>query len=78
MITKTKWERDGWSTWEVECDECGEIEEIEGEFEDCISFMRENGWKTTKENGEWVNHCPECQKGLHHKPQEPRGQGDEG
>jgi hypothetical protein len=30
MITKSKWDKDFGDTWEVECDDCGEMEEIDG------------------------------------------------
>lgn len=49
------------STFSVECDDCGESEEIDGQFDDCVDFMRENGWKSFKdEDGDWVNLCNVC------------------
>ena len=62
MITKSKWDKDFGDTWEVECDDCGEMEEIDGDFDDCISFIKENKWVTRKEDGDQLNYCPDCQK----------------
>ena len=61
MITKSKWDKDFGDTWEVECDDCGEMEEIDGDFDDCITFIKENKWATRKEDGDWLNYCPDCQ-----------------
>lgn len=62
MIEKIKWDKNWGDTWEVTCDDCGECEEIEGDFDDCISFIKESKWSTRKEDGEWLNYCPDCQK----------------
>jgi len=48
------------STFSVECDDCGENEEVEGTFQDCLDFMKNNGWRTKKDGNDWLNYCPEC------------------
>ena len=59
-IEKVGWTRDVGNMFEVVCDDCGEVEEIEGDFEDCIEFINENGWQSIKEGEEWNNYCPDC------------------
>ena len=66
-IEKIRWDRDGFDeAFEITCDECGECEEIDGDFNECIDWTKENGWKTVKEGRDWCNYCPECQE----KPKE--------
>ena len=31
-------------------------------FQNVIEAMKNDGWKITKENGEWFHICPECKE----------------
>lgn len=62
MIDKIKWDKICGDTFEISCDDCGESEEIEGDFQDCISFLKENNWLITKEDGKWEHFCSDCKK----------------
>jgi len=61
MIEKIKWDKTWGDTWEITCDDCGEFEEVEGDFQDCLNFLKEEKWRTTKDEGDWVHYCPDCQ-----------------
>lgn len=46
----------------LECDICNE--EVEKEFkyfDEIVDYKKQNGWKSKKINGEWVEICPICQ-----------------
>ena len=43
------------------CDVCGETADaIFREFNEAVSFKRNNGWKSQRYNGEWEDVCPDC------------------
>lgn len=51
----------------ADCDECGESTEgvvgLSGGFRDFGLFVAEikaNGWRNRKDDGEWMNLCPDC------------------
>ena len=49
------------SIFEVVCDICGETEEIEGQWDDCLDFKKDEGWSSRKDNhNEWMDVCEEC------------------
>ena len=51
------------STLGVKCDICGEIywTDLTGQsFPDHVREAVQHGWKNTKQNGKWLNLCPEC------------------
>lgn len=53
--------RDG-SYIKLVCDVCGEEADTAFfEFNDAVHHKKENGWKSTKDNNEWIDVCPECQ-----------------
>jgi len=55
----------------VHCDFCDEeLYLMDSEyFQDALREMKEYGWKSRKENDEWVNICPDClAKELKEKP----------
>jgi Fe2+ or Zn2+ uptake regulation protein len=45
---------------EVECDGCNETIEFEGDFEDCIEQIKEEGWWIRNEKGNWTHYCEDC------------------
>lgn len=45
------------------CDNCEEAaEETFDTVKEAAEYRKPNGWKITKENGEWKDTCPECLK----------------
>jgi len=52
--------RFGEDTFEILCDDCGESEEIEGSFEDCREWIKDNEWSSVLDGNEWYNYCGEC------------------
>ena len=44
------------------CDICGEELPGEDDFYDAVNAKKRAGWISKKENGEWVDICPECQR----------------
>ena len=47
----------------VHCDFCSNYLEVDsGDFKDVLKEMRFHGWKTFKEDDEWVNKCPVCEE----------------
>ena len=43
------------------CDICEEQADKEFDsFDDAVKYKRENGWHTSKEDGAWIDVCPEC------------------
>jgi hypothetical protein len=50
----------------LECDICGqEANESFDSFYEAVEYKkdRSNGWHSRKENGEWLDICPDCQGG---------------
>ena len=48
----------------LRCDICGNPDEgIKFDiWEEALSYKKENGWKTKKEGGGWIDICPDCQE----------------
>ena len=44
------------------CDGCEHELFAEYDWDDAQTAMRLAGWRTYKEDGEWVNLCPDCYK----------------
>lgn len=49
---------------ELTCDECGEMEVLEGyDFMETVDWAAENGWSKVMSEGTWMNFCsPECEQ----------------
>jgi Fe2+ or Zn2+ uptake regulation protein len=45
---------------QIICDNCGDGFETE-DWAEAQRIMKEEGWKTRKVNGEYVQYCPECE-----------------
>jgi len=61
VIDKIGWNtRDDTGTWEITCDDCNDTQEVEGDFQDCLHFLKTEGWKTVKAGNDWTHFCPEC------------------
>ena len=43
------------------CDECGREVKYFNTFDEAVEYKRDYGWKSRKEDGEWVTLCPDCQ-----------------
>lgn len=44
-----------------ECDECGEENHTDNsDFQSALAQIREDGWVSSKEGGEWHHHCSDC------------------
>ena len=43
------------------CDECGREVKYFNTFDEAVEYKRENGWKSKKDDGEWITICPDCQ-----------------
>ena len=58
-------ERVGVGQVRITCDEC-EWDGSHGfvSFQEATAWMRENGWVSRKEDGDWWNYCPECAEAL--------------
>ena len=41
-------------------DDCAEVLEFNGTFTECIEQMKEEGWHSFKDVGEWEHYCPTC------------------
>jgi hypothetical protein len=53
--------------FELKCDICGIIEtEMFDSFQDAVDFKTDtnNGWRSRKEDDEWLDICWECQEDL--------------
>ena len=49
--------------YSLTCDICGQDAPEEFfEFDDAVSYKKQNGWKSQKRKGEWEDVCPECQE----------------
>ncbi len=45
------------------CDVCGEIaDEDFFEFYEALNYKKQNGWKSQRYEGVWMDVCPECQE----------------
>jgi hypothetical protein len=44
------------------CDICDHEVKYFDNFQDAVDYKKENGWRSRKENGEWLDICPECQE----------------
>lgn len=45
------------------CDICGEAaDEDFDEFMDAVDYKKQNGWKSQRYEGVWMDVCPECQE----------------
>jgi hypothetical protein len=44
------------------CDVCDHQVKYFDNFQDAVDYKKENGWRSRKENGEWLDICPECQE----------------
>lgn len=53
-------ERDG-KDYSVVCDICLEVGYTTDDFNDAVDYKKAYGWKSRKENGEWVDICNSCQ-----------------
>lgn len=58
-------ERNGFgemADFDITCDKCGEESnfDTDGDFFQAIADAKRNGWKVTKQNGQWQHFCPEC------------------
>ena len=47
--------------WELECDTCGNVETLFGDFSDVLQQVRDLEWKSYRESSGWENLCPTCQ-----------------
>lgn len=47
------------ATYIAQCDYCSTYEEYDS-FADAVQGIKEEGWHTTKQYGEWFNMCPAC------------------
>ncbi len=52
-------EKDGAFYFAV-CDNCGDALDACFEFGDAVALKKENGWKTTRVDGDWCDHCAVC------------------
>jgi len=55
-------EKDG-SDFQVNCNSCSNYTTVEarGDFAQVPVQLKREGWKISKEGGEWVHTCPNCQ-----------------
>ena len=42
------------------CDHCCIQEEFDGDFDEIVRQMKENGWKIRKVDDDWLHFCPAC------------------
>jgi hypothetical protein len=51
-------------TFEVSCDtpNCNstEVYDVDNEWDELLSQMKQNGWVSRYKNGEWFHYCPDC------------------
>lgn len=58
-------ERNGDVT-EVSCDGCTEQLEVDGDFNDAVTELKELGWKMKRDKaGGWTHNCPDCTETEH-------------
>jgi hypothetical protein len=44
-----------------ECDNCGDTIETESkDFDEAMSAMRADGWRSVRDDGAWKHYCKEC------------------
>lgn len=55
-------ERTGSGAFEVACDSCPEVAEIDtgNDWQELMDMLREDGWTKRKVNDEWLHFCSEC------------------
>lgn len=46
------------------CDNCGDGAEKFESWQDLQDYIRENGWKAKRVDGEWVHYCNVCREGC--------------
>ena len=59
-IERVRWDRDSGNVYELTCEGCGEVEEVEGEFQDVLNYKEENGWQSQKRKNAWGDYCSDC------------------
>jgi len=47
--------------YEIECNYCGDILEVDGNFSDVLRELELEGWKSKQIDGEWLHYCLDCQ-----------------
>lgn len=53
-------EQDG-GTHTFSCDKCGDCEGGEGDFRDVWADLKDEGWRTFRnDDGDWEHRCPVC------------------
>ena len=61
MTETIGYEHDGYADREAICDNCEEVIELSDcTFYDLIDELKCQGWKITKEAGEWKHYCEGC------------------
>lgn len=45
----------------IRCNECGKYAPFTQHPDDPIYMVKQQGWVSYKENGEWKDYCPDCQ-----------------
>lgn len=60
----------GFGVVDVYCDECDflttiDTDDVEGyaDFSYLTKELKSDGWRITKENGDWIHKCPDCYGG---------------
>lgn len=57
MITKKGY------VYKLICDICGEDSgENFDNFDEAVEYKKEAGWRSVKEDGEWIEMCPDCKE----------------
>ncbi len=57
----------GLLTFIADCDLCSYSEDTgEEDFYQAVDFIKESGWRITKEGDEWIHICPSCHEGSSH------------
>lgn len=44
------------------CDQCGDTLDPETEFIDAVHAKKQEGWRSRKIDGEWIDLCCDCQR----------------
>jgi hypothetical protein len=50
----------GKDTIEISCDECLQMIDYAGTFQQAIKHIRDLGWRSRYVDGDWVHVCAEC------------------
>lgn len=64
---------DSYPSVNLKCDGCGLMVCVAKNQTDRLlihDYIHENGWKTMKLKGEWVNFCPKCKEAYYEKRRE--------